>query len=68
MSRLAYRAMHEGQESANALQNIGGMNDHFMRTLRDRYEVIYDSPSPTAMIPTAEASIHTQKSNSLDPC
>jgi len=32
------------------------MNDHFRRTLRDRYEVIYDGQSPTAMIPGAEAS------------
>jgi len=48
--------MHEGRERANAPENICGMNDHFMRSLRDRYEVIYDGPSPTAMIPRAEAA------------
>jgi hypothetical protein len=36
--------------------NIHGMNDHLMRTLRDRYEVISDWPSPTDMRPNAEAS------------
>jgi hypothetical protein len=36
--------------------NIYGMNDHFMRSLQDRYEVIYDLPPPTAMIHRAEAS------------
>jgi hypothetical protein len=36
--------------------NIYGMNDYFMRSLRDRYEVIYDGLSPTAMMPRAEAA------------
>jgi hypothetical protein len=36
--------------------NIHGKNDNFMRSLRDRYEVVYDWPSPTAMIPGEEAS------------
>jgi len=40
ISRLAYRAMHKERESANTLAYIAGMNDHLMRTLRDRYEVI----------------------------
>jgi len=50
-SRVAHRAMHEGRESANALEYICGMNDHFTRRLQDRYEVMYDWPSPTAIIP-----------------
>ena len=53
--------MHEDLEStrlgrAQTCLNIHGMNDHFMRSLGDRYEVIYDGPSPTAMIPRAEAA------------
>jgi hypothetical protein len=39
---LAYRAMHEGPESASTLAYVWGMNDHFMRIFRDRYEVRYD--------------------------
>jgi len=39
-----------------------------MRSLRDRYEVIYDWPSPTAMIPRAEPTIHAQKSSMLHVC
>ena len=47
ISRLAYKALHEDLEStriwrAEAHLNIYGMNDHLMRSLRDRYEVIYD--------------------------
>jgi len=38
--------------------NLYGMNDHFMRSLRDRYEVIYDWPTPTAMIPRAEETFN----------
>jgi len=68
ISRTAYKAMHEGLESANAFENICGMNDHFMRSLQDRYDVIYDWPSPTAMIPRAEATIHAEKSSPLHPC
>jgi len=73
ISRLAYKAMHEDLEStriwrAQARLNIYGTNDHFMRSLRDRYEVIYDWPSPTAMIPRAEATIHAEKSSPLHPC
>jgi hypothetical protein len=30
------------------------MNDHFVRSLQHRYEVIYYGPSLTAMIPRAE--------------
>ena len=48
--------------------NIDGMNDHFMRSLRDRYEVIYDGPSPMAMIVRVEATIHAEKSCPLNPC
>ena len=48
--------------------NICGMNVHFMRSLRDRYEVLYDWPSPMAMIPRAEATIHAEKSSPLHPC
>jgi hypothetical protein len=40
--RLADRALHEGLESASTLAYIYDMNDHFMRSLGDRYEVIYD--------------------------
>jgi len=39
------------RESANVPEYICGMNDHLLRSLGDRYEVIYDWPSPTAMIP-----------------
>jgi len=42
ISRLAFKAVHEGWESRNALEYICGMNDHFMISLQDRYEVIYD--------------------------
>ena len=38
--RQADQAMHEGLESASALAYICGMNDHFMRSLQDRYDVI----------------------------
>jgi hypothetical protein len=34
------------------------MHNPFMRSLRDGYEVIYDGPSPTAMIPRAEAALN----------
>jgi len=49
-SWLAHRTMHRGLESANMPDYICCMNDDFMRSLQDRYEVIYDWPSPTAMI------------------
>jgi len=39
-----------------------------MRSLQDRYDVIYDWPSPTAKIPRAEARIQTKKSSPLHPC
>jgi len=48
--------------------NIYGMNDDFMRSLRDIYEVIFDWPSPTAMILRAEATIYTEKSTALHVC
>jgi len=60
--------MHECRESVNAPKYICGINLHFMRSLHDRYEVIYDLPSPTAMIPRAEATIHAKKSTPLHPC
>ena len=40
--RLAYKAVHKGRESGNILEYVCSMNDHFMKCLRDRYEVIYD--------------------------
>ena len=48
--------------------NIHGINDHLMRSLRDRYEVIYGCPSPMDMIPRAEATIHSVMSSPLHPC
>ena len=42
ISRLAYKAMHEGRESGNTFAYKCAMNDHFMRRLRERYEVIYN--------------------------
>jgi len=38
ISRLAYKAMYEGRESANTPEFICGMNVHFMWSLRDRCE------------------------------
>jgi len=72
-SRLAYKAIHEDLEStrfwrAQAHLNIYGINDHSMRSFRDRYEVIYGWPSPTAMIPRAEATFHAERSRPLRPC
>jgi hypothetical protein len=51
---MAYRAMHKGRESANTPEYICGMNDHFVRSVQHRYEVIYYGPSLTATIPRAE--------------
>jgi hypothetical protein len=39
-----------------------------MRSLQDRYDVIYDWPSPMAMIASAEATIHAEKSIPLHSC
>ena len=33
---------HKARESANVPEYICGVNDHFFRSLRDRYEIIYD--------------------------
>jgi len=55
------------RESATVPEYIYGMNDHFMRSFRDRYRVVYDPPSPTAMIPRAEATIDAGKSSPLHP-
>jgi len=65
--------MHEDLERtrlgrAQTRLNICVRNDHVLRSLRDRYEVIYDLPSPTAMISRAEATIHAEKSSPLHPC
>jgi len=68
ISRLADQAMHEGLESASTLLYIFGTNDHVMGSLRHRYEVIYDWPLPTAVIPRAEATIHAEKSSPLHSC
>ena len=61
MSRLAHKAMNKDLGSTRIWRpqtrsNIYGMNNYFRRSLRDRYKVIYDLPSPTAMIPGAKAS------------
>jgi len=66
--RLGHRAVHEGLESINTTEYICGMNDHFMRNLRDRYEVIYDSPSPMAIILNTAAAIHAEMSSPLHLC
>jgi len=45
-----------GLGRAQTRLNIHGMNDHLMRSLRDRHEVIYDWPSQAAMIPSRSYS------------
>jgi len=45
------------QGSANALGYIYAMNDHFMRSLQGKYDVIYDWPSLMVLIPRAKATI-----------
>jgi len=57
-----------GRECSNTPEYICGMNDHLLRSWRDRYKVIYDWPSPTAMILRAEATIHAEKSSPLHWC
>jgi hypothetical protein len=55
--------MHKDQERTNGPEYVCGMNNQFVRHLQDRYEVIYDWPSPMGMIPTAEATIHAENNN-----
>jgi len=49
-----------GLGRAQSPLNICCMDVHFMRSLHDRYEVIYNYPSPMAMIPRAEATIQAE--------
>jgi len=53
---------------AQACLHIYGMNDNFMWTIWDRYKLIYDSLSPTAMIRRVEVTIYAQKWSILHPC
>jgi len=57
-----------GRRRAQTYLHLYGKNDSFMRSLWDRYEVVYGWPSPTAMIQREDATIHAEKSTPLHPC